>query len=259
MCLMMFAWQSHARFALVLGANRDEFRGRPTAPASWWPDRPEILAGRDLSAYGTWLGMNRDGHFAALTNIRHKSASHAGRRSRGALVVASLLGEEVDDKSAYAGYNLLYGEPAGGRLYIDGNRTDQKSLALGPGLYGLSNAALDDPWPKTIQAKTGLQGVLEAPCEAGHEPEMLIAGILGLLDSRTTYPDAELPDTGVGLDRERDLSPLFIDLKEYGTRSSTVILVEHSGAVHFTERSFDGPIPTTLSYSFSVTRPVTLA
>jgi uncharacterized protein with NRDE domain len=252
MCLMMFAWQQHERYALILGANRDEFRARPAAAARWWPDQPQILAGRDLAASGTWLGITRDGQFAALTNIRNPAAMPSGGHSRGELVVNALTGKQSAEKSAYAGYNLIYGTPARGSLWVDGNRPGQSPRALSAGLHGLSNAALDDPWPKTIAAKEGLSDLLLRALEPGS----LAGGLLELLGSRHVYADAELPDTGIGLQRERALSPLFIDLKDYGTRCSTVLLIEHDGTVYFTERSVD--TGTTVSFSYLITPAATL-
>ena len=259
MCLITFAWQCHERFALVLGANRDEILARPASAAGWWRDRPEILAGRDLAAGGTWLGVTRQGRFAALTNIRNPAAAQLGCRTRGELVVQALTGDPAGNKSAYAGYNLVYGEPAGGRLLIDGNRADQQAVALLPGRYGLSNGGLDEPWPKTMHAKTGLAALLTDMPGSAATAKALTDAVLELLDSKSSYPDADLPDTGIGLVRERALSPLFIDLPDYGTRCSTVVLIEHSGTTHFTERSFEGGLTSTVSYTFSVERPASFA
>ena len=170
MCLIAFAWRADPRYPLVVAANRDELHARPAAPAAFWSDldAPTLLAGRDLQAGGTWLGLTRAGRFAALTNVREPGrAGPADPPSRGALVLDFLRGSEPPaaflaerDLSAYAGFNLLLGTPD--ELWSAGNRDPQPPRALEPGVYGLSNAVLDAPWPKLTSARQALGQALSA-------------------------------------------------------------------------------------------------
>ena len=237
MCLIAFAYKVHPRYSLVVAANRDEFYRRPTAPADYWPECPGMLAGRDLEQGGTWLGVTRDGRFAALTNYRDPAANRPDARSRGELVRNYLCGalaaqeylERVRaDGGDYNGFNLLAGDAGG--LWYYANRMDTVA-AVAPGVHGLSNHLLDTPWPKVAKAKAGL-----AACLAGRD-EDLAAGVFALLADEAPAPDAALPDTGVGLAWERTLSPVFIASADYGTRSSTVVLLG-GGGTRFAERSW---------------------
>jgi uncharacterized protein with NRDE domain len=239
MCLILFGYHSHPRFRLVLAANRDEFYTRPTDPADFWEDAPEVLAGRDRSAGGTWLGVTRGGRFAALTNIREPGRQQPQAPSRGALVADYLRGSlppgdylhalRTEDER-YNGFNLLAGDQSG--LWYYSNRADRSPRRLEPGLYGLSNALLNTPWPKVERGRRGLAAILTDP--SGPHPETL----LDLLADRSIPPDQDLPDTGVGLERERLLAPLFIDGETYGTRSSSVLLLGDERA-ELIERSHD--------------------
>lgn len=250
MCLIALAWQADARYQLVLAANRDEFRARPSTRLGWWPDHPDLLGGRDETGGGTWLAVSRRGRFAALTNIRNPLLPRTGKRSRGELVVdACLARPHAADKSEYGGYNLLIGDVAQNTLQSDGNHQGQHSVALAAGRYGLSNGTLNEPWPKTCAAQGMLAEVLAMQLR---EPLDLAANLLDRLSSVDVFPDGLLPDTGVGLDRERALSPLFIDLQEYGTRTSSVLLIEHSGMVHMFERSYDQEPPDTMALQFEI-------
>ncbi|OIN12774.1 NRDE family protein [Oceanisphaera psychrotolerans] len=232
MCLIAFCWQPEQR-RLHLLANRDEFYARPTAPAHWWPDYPDIWAGRDLQAGGTWLGMSRSGRFAALTNVREGGA-RSGGRSRGELVADFLAGEQ--DPGAYlrhklvkgddyAGFNLLVGELTRGELWYGGNRPGADARRLEAGLYGLSNAMLDTPWPKVERLKQGLATL--GPVHEGTA--------FGLLDDDTRAALEHLPNTGVGPEWESLLSSIFIQSPDYGTRAQTVLCVEQ-GRVAITEQ-----------------------
>jgi uncharacterized protein with NRDE domain len=238
MCLIAFAWRAHPRYELVLAANRDEFHNRPAAAAQFWPEAPQLLAGRDLSQGGTWCGITRTGRVAAVTNYRDPSRAEPGKRSRGHLVRDYLLGpkdaeaaaEEMErQKGAYSEFNLLLGDVQG--LWYVGSR------ALGPqritpGVHGISNGAFDLAWPKVRHACAGLERVLR---QDDIDPGQLFE----VLGSRRIAPDSELPDTGVGLQLERFLSAPFIVSAEYGTRASTVLLVDRSGDVRFVERRYD--------------------
>ncbi|HXH01972.1 MAG TPA: NRDE family protein [Candidatus Competibacteraceae bacterium] len=237
MCLILFAWRTHPEYPLVLAANRDEFYARPTAPMDFWGEAPHLLAGRDLREGGTWFGVTRDGRMAAVTNYRDPSQVRSGAPSRGRLVSDYLLGEHgaedylrhlQEQASAYNGFNLLLGE--GGALhYYSNHGTEPRRLA--PGVYGLSNHLLDTPWPKVRRGKEALAAWLDA---AIPDPEALLA----LLADDTLAADAELPRTGVSLEWERRLSPIFIRSADYGTRSSTVLLRDRRGRVRVWERNY---------------------
>lgn len=236
MCLIVFAWRPAHSQPLILAANRDEFYARPTLPLAQWEEMPHVYAGRDLEAGGTWLGISRDGRFAALTNIRDPGKP-LGRRSRGELVAHFLSGSlsideylsEVAGRSAeYGGFNLLVGNRE--ELHFL-NAADPVPHRLQAGVYGVSNAGLDTPWPKLQKAKAALSEHLDDP-----QPEALFRF---LADPRTAA-EAELPDTGVGPATERLLSSVFIASPNYGTRASTVLIVNADGSRRLIERSF-GP------------------
>lgn len=236
MCLIVFAWRPGNALPLVVAANRDEFHARPAQALAAWEDAPGVYAGRDLEAGGTWLGVGPGGRFAALTNIRDPQQPQ-GARSRGELVAAYLRGElgveayldEVAHRSAqYSGFNLLIGDTLQlGYLHAQ----DRAQRLLEAGVYGLSNAGLDTPWPKLLKAREGLREVLDDP-----RPQRL----MDLLADDTQVADAELPQTGVGLATERLLSSVFIASQNYGTRASTVLIVDALGRRQLIERSF-GP------------------
>jgi uncharacterized protein with NRDE domain len=239
MCLILFAWKTHKNFPLILIANRDEFYERPTAPAAFWEDAPGLLAGRDLRAGGTWLGITRKGGLAALTNYRDPATMKDVAPSRGKLVSDFLLGRRTPEaylhwlsprSGRYNGFGLLVGNPD--ELYYFSNRGAQ--IRLLPGIHGISNHLLDTPWPKVERGKQAFRDLLEK--KKTPPLEMMFA----LLADRSRPPDERLPDTGVGLERERVLSPLFIESPVYGTRSSTVLLIDRRGRVTFVERVFNG-------------------
>ena len=253
MCLIAIAWRYLPDSPLVFIGNRDEFHRRPAAPAHWWEDQSEILAGRDLQAGGTWLGLSRQGRFAVVTNFREGGAEQ-GRRSRGDLVTRFLQGmdgaahwkvleEQADD---YAGFNLIFFD--GETLGYFSNRGMHR-LNLEPGLYVLSNHFLDTPWPKV----TRLKHALAAQLPLRWDPE----AILALLGNRSPAPDEDLPDTGIGRDWEKLLSPAFIVSKEYGTRCSSLIRMDQHGDFSFIERSFgtDGASTGTREFDFSPHTP----
>ncbi|MBF8721211.1 MULTISPECIES: NRDE family protein [Pseudomonas] len=236
MCLIVFAWRPGHALPLIVAANRDEFYARPTQALGAWEDAPGVHAGRDLEAGGTWLGVGPNGRFAALTNIRDPGQP-LGPRSRGELVAAYLSGtlgvdaylDQVASRaSQYSGFNLLVGD--GERLgYLHAREAAPRLLE--PGIYGVSNAGLDTPWPKLVKARRGLQGMLDNP-----DPQRL----LGLLGDGEPAPEADLPETGVGLATEKLLSSVFIASQNYGTRASTVLIVDAQGRRRMIERSF-GP------------------
>lgn len=236
MCLIVFAWRPGHAQPLIVAANRDEFYARPSLPLAPWPEAPEVHAGRDLEAGGTWLGIGANGRFAALTNIRDPQQPPA-LKSRGELVARFLSGNaSIDDylsdvvgrAGEYAGFNLLLGTRH--ELWHFNARASEPVM-LAPGVYGLSNAGLDTPWPKLLKAKAALNAVLDDP---QHER------LLGLLSDAQTPPEAELPDTGVGMATEALLSSVFIASQSYGTRASTALVVQADGTRRMVERSF-GP------------------
>jgi len=236
MCLIVFAWRPGHAQPLIVAANRDEFYARPTLPLAQWPESPQVYAGRDLEAGGTWLGVGTHGRFAALTNIRDPHRP-PGRKSRGELVARFLTGKlPIDDylsevvarSPEYGGFNLLVGNA---HELWHFNARETEAVMLPPGVYGLSNAGLDTPWPKLLKARAALSAVLDNP-----QPQAL----LDLLSDSQQAPFADLPDTGVGLATETLLSSVFIASQSYGTRASTALIVQADGARHLVERSF-GP------------------
>jgi uncharacterized protein with NRDE domain len=241
MCLIVLAWEASPKARLAVAANRDEFFPRAAAPASWWVDAPRVLAGRDLSAGGTWLGVTRTGRFAALTNFRDASVpKRDGAPSRGALVADFLRGEALaaDYVAAvrlraglYQGFNLLVSD--GAELWSFSN-VEGAPVLLGAGVYGLSNHFLETPWPKVTAARTRLEKALAEAKGA----EDLERRLLDLLVDRTVAPDGSLPATGLTLDFERALSAAFVALPGYGTRSSTAFVLGTDGAARFVERTF---------------------
>jgi uncharacterized protein with NRDE domain len=236
MCLAVVALDSHHRYALVVAANRDEFHARPTAPAAWWDDA--LLAGRDLEAGGTWLGVTRAGRIALLTNVREPHRIDRNAPSRGALVPdvlrdAASVHEALDRARArgarHNGFNLVAG--SADTAAWTSNRAE-RVVALAPGVHGLSNALLDAPWPKVVRTEAAVSAWLAAARD-DLEP------LFDALADRATAPDAALPSTGVPLEWERRLSAPFIVAEGYGTRSSTVVTIDRGGHVEFIERSFD--------------------
>lgn len=241
MCLILLAWQAHPRYPLVLAANRDEFFARPSAGAAFWEDAPHVLAGRDLQGGGTWLGVTRQGRFAALTNYRDPAQVRADAPSRGELVSRFLRGDESPDAYAlwlaaaaprYNGFNLLYGTLSGPQrsLRYFSNCGDAGRV-LEPGIYGLSNHLLDTPWPKVARGKSELARALAALPEE--------APLLALLRQDGIARDEELPRTGVSLEWERLLSAAFVRSPDYGTRSSTLLILDAEDDLHMTEVGFD--------------------
>ncbi len=242
MCLAVVALHAHPRYGIVVAANRDEFHRRPTAAAHWWDEG--WFAGRDLLANGTWLGVTRAGRWALLTNVREPARNDPGAPSRGSLVPRLLgSGELLPDcvRAAVAsgarhnGFNVLAGDTRS--AHWGSNRADLPR-ALDAGVHGLSNAALDTPWPKL----TRTVGAMRGWCACANDD---LAGIVALLGDRSRASDIELPATGVPLEWERRLSAPFIVGGEYGTRSSTVLAIDNTGRVNFIERSFDARGNTT--------------
>ncbi len=239
MCVILFSYQSHAEYPLILLANRDEFYDRPSSRAAIWDDEPSIFAGRDLVGGGTWLGVTRSGRFAAVTNYRDPSAP-AGTRSRGALVADFLRGNDtprdyLSDVAAmggeFSGFNLLVGEIGpNSSLHYFSNRGGEPR-ELGPGTYGLSNHLLDTPWPKVSKGKAAFTTLVENGGFAS-------ADLFNILADVTLADDDELPATGVPYEAEKAISAIFIKTPGYGTRCSTVLTFDNNYDWDFDERVF---------------------
>ncbi|HUQ29391.1 MAG TPA: NRDE family protein [Usitatibacter sp.] len=235
MCLISIAWQARRDLPLLVAANRDEWRERPTKPAHWWPERPELLAGRDLQAGGTWMGVTRGGRFAAVTNFRDPSDKRSTARSRGVLVTEFLLGTEsparfLSNLSArsheYNGFNLIVGD--GTSLFYFGSREGQPR-AIEPGVHAISNHLLDEPWPKVVAAQVAMDEALEQS-----DP---VDALFALLSDADRPADEDLPRTGVGMEWERRLGAALITGTDYGTRASTVLTLATDGKAVFEERT----------------------
>ena len=246
MCLMIFAWHAHPDYPLVLAGNRDEFYARRTRPAAWWGQAVSLLAGQDEEAGGTWFGVTRRGRLAALTNVRAPTERNPHAPSRGALVLAALQTPEPVDRwlqrhahrtPVFNGFNLLAGDimpgmgKATGALYYYSNRLEDPVRALAPGIYGISNAFLDTPWPKVTRA------VGQFACSIASR--VRTEDLLELMGDRELARDVELPSTGVPVDWERALSAIQIRANGYGTRATTIVTVRADGLVSFLERTFD--------------------
>lgn len=236
MCLVVFAWQAHPQYRLILAGNRDEFHRRPTQDAHWWPDNESILAGRDLQAGGTWLAMSKSGRFATVTNFREGQRSAAKFESRGTLVTGFAAGsqslrefESSISNDDYAGFSLLVSD--GESMFYLSNRDDLQA-DLDPGIYGLSNASLDTPWSKVVRAKADLESLIDNG--AINETELM-----RLLSDRTPAPVDDVAAEDLPFEIARALTAPFIVAPEYGTRSSTTVLWSNDGVIEFTERRFD--------------------
>ena len=239
MCLILLAYKAHPDYPLIVAANRDEFYERPTATLDFWEDHPQILAGRDLRQMGTWMGITRGGRFAAITNFRSREEGRESAPSRGDLVAGFLKGQippreylqKIGERShTFMGFNLLVGDRSG--LYYASNHGPW-SQPLTPGIHGLSNHLLDTPWPKVAAGITRLKALAQTRGGA------LLSGLERLLQDRESPPDERLPDTGVGIEWERRLAPVFIVSPAYGTRCSSMLTIAGSGQVEFKEISWE--------------------
>ncbi len=238
MCLILIAIKQHPEFPLIIAGNRDEFYRRPTEKLTFWKDYPDILAGRDRQGGGTWLGVTRSGRIAALTNFRDPARMNDNAPSRGLLVRDYLAGvlspeafcrENRDDMNRCNGFNLVFGDLSA--LYHYSNRSEVLSR-IPDGLHGLSNHLLNTPWPKVEKGRKAMAAVLARP------GPLDVESLFAVMQDTGKAPDKTLPDTGVGLDWERKLSPLFIMTDVYGTRSSSIITVDGQNRVAFSERTY---------------------
>jgi uncharacterized protein with NRDE domain len=238
MCVVALAWNAHPRWRLLLAGNRDEFHARPTAGLARWPDSG-LIAGRDLQSGGTWVGLDRRGRVAVVTNVRDGLAQPHDGPSRGALPVGFLDGvADAADETAellaraeeFAPFNLVLAG-AGGCWHV-GNHPPQREM-LAPGVHGISNGRLDAPWPKTRHLIAALRTWIDVDNDD-------LRSLWDAMADERIAPDAELPETGVGIELERKLSPAFIRGEAYGTRASTIIAVDREGRGVIHERRF-GP------------------
>ena len=257
MCLIIFSYQSDPRFPLVVAANRDEFFARPTAQAALWTDEEsgqQLLSGRDKQAGGTWLGATQSGRFAAVTNIRDPSQTEPRPRSRGDLTRQYLAGDESPQQYCeqltkncedFAGYNLLVGD-CNSLFYVNNHK--EKVWKLEPGVYGLSNGLLNSSWPKVDNGKIRLQALLQQP------EKLTTDALLEMMSDRSQAEDANLPNTGISIEVERQLSSAFIlnPEREYGTRCSTALIVDQLGPTRFSEQNFDTLGNKTQSHTFQL-------
>ena len=252
MCLILLAWRAHPGHALVVAANRDEYFERPARAAAFWQDAPEVLAGRDLTAQGTWLGVTRAGRFASITNYRNPAERMATAPSRGSLVTDFLTAARrpsayfagiAPQANEYNGFSMLAADRSS--LAFFSNR-EGAVRQIEPGVHGLSNELLDTPWPKVKKGKERLGALLDK----SFDPE----AYLQLLGDTEPAHDEHLPDTGVGVEWERRLSSIRIAGGDYGTRCSTVVRIGTDGDAEFWERSYDreGDAIGTLHFSFTL-------
>ncbi len=236
MCLVVFAWQAHSKYRLIVAGNRDESHRRPTQDAHWWPDNESILAGRDLQAGGTWLAVGKSGRFATVTNFREGQIRKAVLKSRGGLVTG-FVGDSPSTREyessinndEYAGFSLLLSD--GESMSYLSNR-DDLGTRLDPGIYGLSNASLDTPWSKVVRAKAGLKSLIDN--DGVNETELI-----RLLADRTPVAVDDVVDDNLPFEIARALSAPFIVAPEYGTRSSSTVLWSRDNIIDFYERRFD--------------------
>ena len=241
MCILFIAVKKHPKFPLIIAANRDEFHPRPTRTSQFWDNYPNLLAGKDLSAGGSWMGVTRNGKVSALTNIRDPSRQNDNAKTRGELVTqflnqnisqpdyASALEKSTED---YNGYNLLFGTLSPLELSVFNNHT-LRHQQLSQGYYGLSNASLDKPWPKIERGKQALADY----CESHQEIDTRV--LFRLLGDNTQAEDEDLPETGVPYEWEKQLSSIFIRGERYGTRSSTILTVDNDNHVEWIEHTFN--------------------
>lgn len=242
MCILFIAINQHKDYPLIVAANRDEFHQRPTKSAYFWPENNKLLAGQDLQAGGTWLGMSPSGEFAAITNIRDPKNNNPNAKSRGELVLLALQDNSPIDTpwlvkhgDQYNAFNLIYSRD--NKLYCF-NSANQQHLHLKSGFHAICNGAMNDVWPKMTKGEQLLEQLIseQQPLHAEH--------LFAIMQDSTQAPDELLPNTGVGIEWEKLLSSIFITSPTYGTRSTSVLLQHQSGSIDFSEQSYtsDGAI-----------------
>ncbi len=250
MCLILFAYKAVPGVSLIVAANRDEWFLRPAKPAGFWDDDSRVLAGRDIQAGGTWLGITTGGRFSALTNFRNPSDKRDDAPSRGDLVRSFLTGKDSPRSyleclskhaASYNGFSLLTGDTS--RLYCYSNQ-DPRLIEVMPGVHGLSNHLLDTPWPKVVKGCAGLKALLDKPFRVG--------AYLDLMDDSVPVQEQAMPGSDANPEWERSLSSMRIMKGNYGTRCSTVLRVMNNGETEFSERTYDikGDIAGEVNYRF---------
>lgn len=239
MCLVLLAYQHHPKYPLILLSNRDEFYARSTAPAGFWTENPDILAGRDLESQGTWLGITKTGRFAVITNYRDPSSIKENAKSRGELIRDFLSSndgprgylEQVKPvRELYNGFNLLIGDTDSCWYY---SKVTNLVEEISSGIHGLSNHLLNTPWPKVVKGKKALESCLQ------NQNDIETERIFELLADCERASIKELPDTGVSAEREHLLSSIFIKSPDYGTRASTILTIDYDNHLCFRERTFN--------------------
>lgn len=249
MCILFIAYRIHPEYPLILAANRDEIYDRPTKSAHFWDDDPSILAGRDLKQGGTWLGITKTGRFAALTNYRNPKENQKNKQSRGHIVKNFLMSDSAPynylvalqkERKQYAGFNVIVGNQENICYY---SNVENEIKEMPAGIHGLSNHLLNTPWPKVEKGKQKLQSLIK-------NNHVTPDALFHLLADKELAPTDQLPNTGVPLEIEKQLSSIFIEMDGYGTRSSTVILIDKVGTVSFWERTF--PDEKEIKYEFHI-------
>lgn len=258
MCLIVFGYRNVPDYYLVMAANRDEFYERPTRSARFWKSNPDLLAGKDLKAGGTWLGIRKNGRFAAITNYRDMNSYDPHAKSRGKLVSGYLKSEDSPKKylsqlqqnaGEYNGFNLLVGDLSG--FYHYSNRENRINL-IKPGIHGISNALLNTAWPKVEESKDKFSTYT-------HEQKLTESNLFDLLLNKKTWPVQELPETGLTDEMEKAVSACFIQSPDYGTRCSTLIFIKYDGTVRFVERVYEPGterVSEENGYDFTLAGPV---
>jgi len=250
MCLIFLSYNQHPKYPLIIAANRDEFLDRPALPMDYWPENPNILAGQDLTGGGTWLGVTTSGYFSMLTNYRDMANIKTNAPTRGKLVLDYLKGEfdpatylQALDASGgqYNGYNILLGTMHNPWYYSNQNH---KFYQLGSGLYGLSNALLDSNWPKVDRGKTAFRELVESN-------NVNSESLFELMINKELADDDQLPDTGIGIEKEKLLSSMFIDMQGYGTRNTTILIMDRNNTVEITERTYSKADGTSSDQKFN--------
>lgn len=238
MCLIVFAYKHHPEYPLILAGNRDEFYGREAQQAHFWDTDPAMLAGKDLRAGGTWLGVSKKGEFGAITNYRDLNDPRAGERSRGEIIPKFLTTVKAPDQKIrqlrkqnhhYAGFNFLAGD-VDQLFYL--NNINGNIQSVTPGIHGISNAFLDTLWPKVETARSEFQKAISSSTIDKEK-------IFNFLNDSKSYPEDSLPDTGLSPEKEKAVSPIFIETEGYGTRCSTLLTIDNDGRIHFTEKTYD--------------------
>ena len=237
MCFLLLAINKSSNYPIILAANRDEYYQRNTSTLKFWDDKPHILGGRDLEQGGTWMAVSKSGKFAAITNFREAKCTQIPQRSRG-LLITDYLGTDITTKQftkqlekqadQYDGFNLIFGEMTNTLFYYS-NRNDQRSQPLESGIYALSNHLLNTPWPKAIQGKSNFENIISFSSES------MQTSLFQLLNNSQKAKQDQIPDTGIDKNFEHLLSSIYIESETYGTRCSSVLMLDVKNNLSFTE------------------------